>query len=165
MAVGLRYQEIVLSSAGISLPRELMQRVSQRAQQLFKEMRFVLFEDVLSTLKTLKRYKLIIGLLTNAPKNILSNLKLGHEPFIDFVVTSEEAGADKPHPSIFLMALERAKVGSSQAIYVGDQYEVDIVGARGVGLRAVLLDRCDLFANIECPRIRQLPEVIKLLDI
>ena len=44
--------------------------------------------------------------------------KLGLEPYLDFVVTSAEAGADKPGPAIFLTALQKAGVDAEEAVHV-----------------------------------------------
>jgi len=163
--IGLRYQEIILTEAGVSAPRELILKIMKKTQQLFKGMTFVLFDDVLATLKTLKEQKFILGLLTNATKDMVSvHRTLGLEPYLDFIVTSEEVGAGKPRPPMFLAALERAKVSPSEAIYVGDQYKLDVLGARGVGITPILIDRYDLFAEInDCPRIRTLTELTEYL--
>jgi len=134
--IGLRYQEIILTEAGVSAPRELILKIMKKTQQLFKGMTFVLFDDVLATLKTLKEQKFILG----------------------------EVGAGKPRPPMFLAALERAKVSPSEAIYVGDQYKLDVLGARGVGITPILIDRYDLFPEInDCPRIRTLTELAEYL--
>jgi len=133
-----RYQDILLTEAGAKVDKELLLKIMTKVHQLFKEATFVLFDDVLSVLKTLKERKLIVGLLTNATQEMISiHRKLGLEPYLDFVVTSEEAGSDKPHSPIFLAALERAGVGASEAVHVGDQYQLDVVGARGVGINLI----------------------------
>ena len=78
------------------------------------------------------------------------------------VVFSSEVGCDKPDPDIFLAALKKAQVKPEEAVYVGDQYDLDVVGARGVGMKAVLIDRNDFFTHItDCPRIRSLTEIVK----
>ncbi len=80
------------------------------------------------------------------------------------MVTSEEAGADKPKPEIFLKALEKAGVDASEAVHVGDQYDLDVVGARGVGISPILIDRYDLYPEVDdCPRIRSLTELAQYL--
>jgi len=160
-----RYQDILLTEAGAKVDKELLLKIMGRAHQLFKGVSFVLFDDVLSTLKTLKERKLILGVLTNATKEMISiHRKLGLEPYLDFVVTSEEVGSDKPHPPIFLKALERAGVNASEAVHVGDQYSLDIVGARGVGISPILIDRYDLYPEVtDCPHIHTLPEVVEYL--
>ena len=44
---------------------------------------------------------------------------------------------------------------------MGDQYSCDVVGARGVGMKPVLVDRYDLFPEItDCARIRSLAELV-----
>jgi len=163
--IGLRYQEIILTEAKVSAPRELILKIMKKARELFKGMAFILFDDVLATVKTLKEQKLILGLLTNATRDMVSVYRqLGLEPYLNFIVTSEEVGADKPRPPIFLAALEQAGVNPSEAIYVGDQYKLDVLGARGVGINPVLIDRYDLFPEIDdCPRIRTLTELTEYL--
>lgn len=156
-----RYQELVLAEAGFKAAKELLLKIMARVQELFKGVRFVLFEDVLPTMKTLKERHLTLGLLTNATQALVSVYRsLGLEPYLDFVVTSEEAGGDKPQPPIFLLALERAGVKPPEAVHVGDQYKIDIVGARGVGIKPILLDRDNLYSEVDCPRIRTLPEIM-----
>jgi len=163
--VYIRYQGTILTEAGVKVAKELLLKIMSRVQELFKGATFALFDDVLSTMRTLKERQLVLGLLTNAPKDTISIYRqLGLEPYLDFVVTSEEAGGDKPQPPIFLMALERAGVDAAEAVHVGDQYRIDVVGARGVGISPILIDRYDLYPEVTgCPRIRTLPEVTKYL--
>lgn len=49
------------------------------------------------------------------------------------VVTSAEAGAPKPDPAPFRLALDRLGVDPARALHVGDE-DVDEVGARAAGL-------------------------------
>ncbi|HVE44351.1 MAG TPA: HAD family hydrolase [Gammaproteobacteria bacterium] len=55
-------------------------------------------------------------------------------PYIQYVVTSEEAGSEKPHPSIFKLALRRLNVLAGKAIMIGDSFTKDIEGAQALGL-------------------------------
>ncbi len=65
-------------------------------------------------------------------------LKIGS--LVDLVVSSEEAGADKPHKSIYILALKKLGFSSKEVILVGDNdcNKKDIVGARAIGIRAIL---------------------------
>ncbi len=159
--VGLRYQEILLTEAGVKVTKELLLKIVKKTQELYKGITFALFEDVLPALKTLKGQRFILGLLTNLNRDMAPICRqLGLEPYLDFVVTSEEAGSDKPQPPIFLAALEQARVNPSEAVHVGDQYKIDVVGARGVGISPILIDRYDLYPEVaDCPRIRSLTEL------
>ncbi|MBA7707272.1 Phosphoglycolate phosphatase [subsurface metagenome] len=163
--VFIGYNSLILNEAGLELPQEQLLKIMKRVQELFKGATFVLFDDVLSALKTLKERKLILGLLTNATKDLVAvHHKLGLESYLDFVVTSEEAGADKPNPPIFRLALERAGVDASEAVHVGDQYSIDVVGARGVGINPILIDRYNISPEVtDCPRIHSLTEVAQRL--
>jgi putative hydrolase of the HAD superfamily len=159
------YQRIVLTEAGIPFNPEIILKLMVRMRQLNTSMKFILFDDVLTTLKTVKEKKFTIGLLTNLQSEINSMCReLGIASYIDLTVTSGEVGADKPNPPIFLRALELSNVKPCEAIHVGDQYQNDVLGARGVGINPILLDRTDLNSEIkDCPRIRSLIEVIGFL--
>jgi putative hydrolase of the HAD superfamily len=163
--ISIYYEKTVLNEAGVKASRELLLKISNKMQQLYKGITFALFEDVLTTLKALKERNLILGLLTNVARDMNSICRrLGLEPYLDFIVTSKEVGVDKPEPLIFLAALERAKVKASEAIHIGDQYKLDIIGARRVGITPILIDRYDLYPEVsDCPRIHHLTELTKYL--
>ena len=85
-----------------------------------------------------KSYRL--GLLTNfthgpAARNILDHL--GITSFFCIILISGELGYRKPHPSVFLKLIEQFGVETEQILYVGDDPEPDIKGARAVGLQPV----------------------------
>ena len=163
-----RYQKTILTEAGVNIPKEpdTLVKIMKRVQELSQGMSFTLFDDVLSTLKTLKGQNFILGLLTNLDRDMNPICReLGMEPYINFVITSREVGVDKPKPAIFLAALQRAGVNASEAVHVGDQYKLDIIGARGVGITPILIDRYNLYPEAsDCPRIQSLPELTEYLQ-
>lgn len=64
--------------------------------------------------------------------------KLNHlniASYFDFVVTSEEAGVEKPHPYIFMLALEKLNLRTDDVIVIGDNPEKDIKGAINLKIR------------------------------
>ena len=164
-----RYQKTVLEQAGldISPEPEVLLKIMARVQQMAENISFVLFDDVLPTLKTLKEQNLIMGLLTNLDSDMESIcLQLGLKPYLSFIITSGEVGADKPHPPIFQGALQQAGVDAAAAVHVGDQYQTDVIGARGVGITPVLLDRYQLYPEVDdCPKIHSLTELIEYLGL
>lgn len=163
----IHQQEIILTEIGVNIAEQpdLVGKTLIRLRELSQGLHFVLFEDVLPTLKELKEQKLILGLLTNLDRDMTPLCReLGLEPYLNFVVTSGEVDSDKPNAPIFLKALERARVKAAEAIHIGDQYKVDITGARGVGITPLLLDRYDLSTEVnDCPRLHSLAEVPKYL--
>ena len=60
--------------------------------------------------------------------------RLGLDRYIDFMVTSEETGFEKPAPIMFNMALKKMGVKANEAAYFGDSLDRDIQGAASVGI-------------------------------
>jgi len=98
-----------------------------------------LFQGVKEAMKTIKKSGLLIGVATNlvADVQIKKLEKLGVEDYIDFVVTSQEAGKEKPHPAMFLLALKKAGCLPEEAVMIGDSLEQDIEGANHIGMTSV----------------------------
>jgi putative hydrolase of the HAD superfamily len=163
-----RHQQKILMEAGVDISGkpELMKKIITRMQTISSVMHFVLFDDALSALQTIKEQNLIVGILTNLDRDMKPLCReLGIEPYIDVIVTSGEIGVDKPNPRIFQAALQRANVTAAEAVLVGDQYKNDIMGARGVGMKSILIDRLDQSTDItDCPRLKSLLEVVDYLS-
>ena len=86
-----------------------------------------------------------LGLVTNthdAPHIHAHLHAMGISQHMAVVVTSIEHGRPKPHPSIFMSALERLDCAASATLFVGDSYTADYLGAKGVGMQARLIDPC-----------------------
>ena len=157
------YEQVLLKAAGREVSTEVASEIITKVRQFRSDL--VLFDDVLPFLTTLRKRDVVIGLLSNLRRG-LDELctRLGVVPYFDFLLTSEEVGSDKLHPAIFLTALERAAAKPEEAIHVGDQYYSDVIGARRVGIKPLLLDRYDLGKDLKgCTRIKSLTEVMNYL--
>lgn len=163
MTLYAEYQRIVLKEAGINADEKIVLRLLGMMQQA--KMGLVLFDDVIAALDGVKKRGFKLGLISNIEQNMNETLdKLGLSKKLDIIVTSQEAGFMKPKPEIFRYALDKAGVKPDEAVYVGDQYQVDIVGAKGVGMQGILLDRDDYYQEkLDCPKIKSLGEVIEYL--
>jgi HAD superfamily hydrolase (TIGR01549 family) len=108
---------------------------------------------------------LILGLISNVDQDITKLLKnLGLVNLLQVVVTSLDTGFNKPSPEIFQEAVKRARVQANETIYVGDQYEIDVVGANRAGMKGILLDRADYFTEVnDCPRLHNLMQILEYL--
>jgi len=58
---------------------------------------------------------------------------------LEFVVDSAEVGLEKPDPRIFHAATDRLGLPPAVCAYVGDIYEIDVLGAEGAGLSGILV--------------------------
>ena len=56
------------------------------------------------------------------------------------IITSEEAGVKKPEPGIFRFAFEKSGASPEESLMVGDDLEVDIEGAKAVGMDQVFVN-------------------------
>lgn len=63
--------------------------------------------------------------------------KLGLQDSADFLVTSEEAGYDKPHPHMFLHALHKLRMNVNDVVMIGDNINRDIRGASRLGIDSI----------------------------
>jgi HAD superfamily hydrolase (TIGR01549 family) len=85
-----------------------------------------------------------LGIVTNfdhAPtvRDVLA--RDGLSGLFEVVVISGEVGWRKPHRMLFDAALERLGVRADEALFVGDNYELDVVGATRAGLAAAWYTR------------------------
>jgi putative hydrolase of the HAD superfamily len=97
------------------------------------------FAGMHETLQVLRDRGIVLGLITNGTVEMQGRKieRLGIAPLFDVIIISEAEGVRKPDPRIFRSALERLQVPASSAVYVGDNPEADIRGARNCGLGAI----------------------------
>jgi len=126
-----------------------------------------LWEDLMpGTIEALEQlaphYRL--GVVSNANGTVRALMaRLGLDHFFDAVVDSQEEGVQKPDPRLFRIGVERMRATPESTVYVGDIFTVDILGARGAGLSAVLIDPNGLHADKPCDRIATMLELPALL--
>jgi putative hydrolase of the HAD superfamily len=109
-----------------------------------------------------------LGVVTNthyAPHIHAHLREIGISQHMAVVVTSVEHGRPKPHPSIFMSALERLDCAASAALFVGDSYTADYLGATGVGMQAVLIDPCRPAGVPAHEAIGSVLDVMKHIDL
>ncbi len=112
-------------------------------------------------LTALQNRHLTLGVLSNRSKSFGDELeKLAIADFFDFTLAAGEVGVWKPRPEIFQAALTRAGVGPDEAIYIGDNYYADIVGAREADMDAVLVDWRRVFTDVPATRVERLSDIL-----
>lgn len=81
------------------------------------------------------RVAICTDLLAHIQHRKLRALRLTDD--VDCLVTSEEAGAEKPTLKIFEMCLEKLRLYPTEVCFVGDSFEKDVKGAAAAGMQAV----------------------------
>jgi HAD superfamily hydrolase (TIGR01509 family) len=120
---------------------------SEEEADLFQETYNRTFEDTLfaypgtiDMLETLsKRYRM--GIVTNGSPD-LQWRKMEITGLTRFftesvVIISERVGLAKPHPSVYQAACDALQVRPKDAVMIGDNYRVDVLGARAFGMDAI----------------------------
>jgi HAD superfamily hydrolase (TIGR01549 family) len=118
---------------------------------------FELYEDTLPVLAALREHGLKLGLVSNTGRDLEAFVS-HHALDVDAAVGSGAHGKTKPHPAIFLAALEALDVQAEAAAMVGDSPEDDIAGARALGMQAFLVDREGRFPEA----VGRLPDLLAL---
>jgi len=150
--------------------RRIDERLLRRAMDIFVEARssgVICFPEVPDVLNLLKsKYRL--GIVTNTsssevPNRVLSQLKL--RGYFSVVATSAELGIRKPYPGLFHHALRELSARAEDTAFVGDSVKHDIIGAKSLRMKTVLIDRRrrkrkTLKADVTLPSLSRLQKAL-----
>lgn len=124
------------------------------------------YPDVEPTLAALHRAGMAMGVVSDwghGLEALVLELELGR--YLQFLVVSSRLGVTKPDPYVFEMALRRIDVDAAEAVFVGDTYVKDVLGARAAGVTPILLDRSGGAPRVDCAVVHSLLEVLPLLGV
>ncbi|MCW5942679.1 MAG: HAD-IA family hydrolase [Fimbriimonadaceae bacterium] len=103
---------------------------------------FRVYEDVMPTLEALRERGVRLAVLSNWDQSLERVLEArGLRAFLEVVVASLVIGVEKPSPAIFETLLTALDLPPGAVWHVGDNPLDDVQGARGAGLRGLLIDR------------------------
>lgn len=160
------YYASALIDAGVDLPHEQLLSAGNAVYDWYQDpAQWVPFPETLEALTHAHELGLVQGVVSDWGTDLVPILH-AHEVtrHLDFVVASATVGVAKPHPDVFRFALARANLKPSEVIYVGDSYVSDVLGARAVGIRAVLIDREGKAPALDCPVVASLLDVFDLIE-
>lgn len=129
----------------------------------------VLFPDTLSTLATLKERGFALGIVTNriygGPPFQEDVRNFGFLPYIDLsmMAVSADLGVRKPHPDIFLHALNHLGIPAEEAAMVGDSLSADVGGAKRLNIFSIWKPKSHLIAEAKAA-MRTHPSNTESLD-
>jgi HAD superfamily hydrolase (TIGR01549 family) len=115
--------------------------LSIEAAQHFKEAYYQSRKPIAGAVELLEILKpqVKVGIVTNhrraEQEGKINICKFDH--LIDFLLCSEDVGTPKPDRKIFDVALQQASCSVEEAVMVGDSWSADMIGALGMGIRAV----------------------------
>jgi putative hydrolase of the HAD superfamily len=119
---------------------------------------------VLETLAALKAGGMRMSVISNSDGRVRKHLEdCGIASFFEAIFDSHLVGVEKPDARLFLHALSELGLKAEEALYVGDFYYFDVLGANGAGIGAVHLDPLGLYKDwpgVHLHDIRDLPNFI-----
>jgi putative hydrolase of the HAD superfamily len=123
------------------------------------------FPETATTLSDLSARGIALAVISNWDRRLPDILRaMGLIDAFDVVTVSAIEGVEKPASEIFERTLDRLGVAPARAIHVGDSPLEDYRGAKDAGLKALLIDRHELFAGDGYQCIASLAEILDHLD-
>ena len=120
--------------------------------------------DVIPSLERLAATGVTLAIGSNA-NGIIHRVfeRAGLRRYFSVICDSHVEGVEKPDRRFFEILVARAGGRPETTLHLGDLYHVDVVGARGAGLQAMLLDPHDLYSDYDVKRVKNLNEIVALV--
>jgi putative hydrolase of the HAD superfamily len=132
-----------------------------------KEASLILYPNVNSTLITLSKWGLKLGVVSDAPSREawmrICSVNLHH--IFDAIVTFHDTGMHKPSPEPFEKISSLLKVSPTNSLMVGDWPERDVIGAKKLGMKTAFAKYGDVFATKESGADYDIEDVKEILSI
>ncbi|MBC7091888.1 MAG: HAD family hydrolase [Nitrososphaeria archaeon] len=129
----------------------------------WNHVKITLYEDVVSTLETLRGDNITLGVISNSLESdiehILNLADIGR--FFTIKVGIDTFKCVKPEKEIFTKTIEKYCLDNKRTLFVGDSLENDYFGPLNAGIKAILLDRLD---KIRVESVRKISSLIELID-
>ncbi len=159
-----RYLETLFRLAGVPETQMPVVRETLLALHLEKHLWGGVLAGTTEALDRLRSAGYRLGVVSNSDGRAEEGLEAaGLRGYFEVVIDSQLVGFEKPDPRIFEAALRRMALAPEEALYVGDIYEVDVVGARRARMDVVLLDPLGNHAGRDVPIAASLAEVAELV--
>jgi putative hydrolase of the HAD superfamily len=129
---------LAFARAGCPLSMEAAAAVAKRFTDLVVARSTAMPDAVEIIARLAPRYRL--GVISNYSSAAVVRdtlARLGIARHLGAIAVSDEVGWIKPHRAMFDLALAQLGVTPDEAVYVGDNYDHDVVGARAVGVRPI----------------------------
>ena len=115
----------------------------------------------------LEKYKDRICLVTDLTAHIQYRKikKLGLEKYCKKLVTSEEVGREKPHPYMFISALQKLGLRADEVCMIGDNFKKDVLGASDLGIKSIWFNHEDTQESYNDKLITEVKEFKEILEL
>jgi len=161
----INYNNVLLNAMGIHDQNSAAEKIQNLFDHYYPQ--DIVFPDTSVVLRALHDAGYILGLVSNRDGDLAPLVtQYGLSEYFLFTLSGGQAQSFKPDPGIFLQSLQMAgNVAPEQTLFVGDSYYADILGALGVRMNALLIDRHDIFQDFYPKRVKTLQGVLPFLGL
>lgn len=135
------------------------------AYRKIKTGQLIPYPNVEETLKKLKKNNIKLGIVSDAPK-LKAWLRLTAMNLVDYfdiILGYEDTGKLKPSAEPFKKALKKLELEPEEVLFVGDNPQRDILGAKKVGMKTVLAEYGQIFEGKNADyKIKNIKELLKI---
>ena len=132
-----------------------------------REASLILYPNVNSTLITLSKWGLKLGVVSDAPSREawmrICSVNLHH--IFDSIVTFHDTGMHKPSPEPFKKISDLLSIHPEHSLMVGDWPERDVIGAKQLGMKTAFAKYGDVFSTKHSGADYDIMDVKEVLSI
>ena len=103
------------------------------------------YPEVMRVLSHFKKMGVQMGIVSNTTNPQFMKERemqiFGLQSYFEFAIYSSATTFRKPHPAIFELAIDNFKIEPQEILFVGDNFSLDVVGAKKVGMKSAWVNR------------------------
>jgi len=158
----IEYNKSILNSLKIKSNIDLL---AIEINNEFKKTHWRISLETIKVLEELRKSGFRLAILSNWENNLRDICdNLGISNFFELILASTDVNIEKPSPEFFKIILSRLKMNPNETIYVGDDYEQDVVSAESVDIKPLLIDKYGFYSNKNCDKIRNLKSIFLFVN-
>lgn len=155
-----QFYQMLLRQTGVPEALALQAGPLLAARDAEKSLWSFTFDWVRETLETLAGQGYRMTVISNSDGRVRRQLfDVGLGEYFESIYDSAEVGVEKPDPRIFQHVLDELNLQPERAVYVGDIYAIDVIGANSAGIGAVHLDPFGLYTQWPGEHVADLREL------
>ena len=126
-----------------------------------------LFPDARPSIERIRKLGLHVGIISDIDDDYFDfqTRQFSIDSLFDSVTTSDAVGVGKPNPKIFEAALSTVGCRAAEAIYIGDSFERDVLGAKKAGMTSIWYrGEASEFADWVVQTLSEIPPILATLQ-
>jgi putative hydrolase of the HAD superfamily len=145
---------------------EHLDPIAARVNELLATRAMTPYDEVADVMAALRTRGTVVAICSNWSWGLNEALALaGLHEAADLTISSAWIGCRKPHPKIYAHTLDALRIGSDEAMFVGDTWSCDVEGPRAAGMQTLYLRRAGAATDHTAPDTLDIPVVTDLTAV